>query len=436
MKRTFLYSDDKSSKFWDIEIDGNSFTVNYGKAGTNGQTQTKDFADDAACQKAAEKLIAEKTKKGYVEQGGDTSAPVASVATEKPKKSAEPKAAKPKEDKPKETKQATATTNMANGEKRTFLFNDDKSSKFWDIEINGSSFTVNYGKVGTGGQTQTKDFADDAACQKAAEKLIAEKTKKGYVEEVATEAPAIEGLQENQIVVDLTNTADMKRILNMLINDVKHWNSIVEKHKGLEYGKAVNGAFEAFDSNGYSASEEVFFEAAAKQKELLPLIEKYINAVDPNQFFRDEIRMGMNAVYQLALNNEKYIPFFIDHHRKVRPGGGIIQMDHIMGLLSDSDNGLKLLAACAMYAIDQPDIEHNLEPWIEEYIDEDSKLQKKLFKYIMLEAANMPGDSEFRNDYVMEVLDIMGIEYEEDILEEILDDLDPEDLPKIKDLIE
>ena len=38
-----------------------------GKVGTNGQNQVKSFADAAAAAKAELKLIAEKTKKGYVE---------------------------------------------------------------------------------------------------------------------------------------------------------------------------------------------------------------------------------------------------------------------------------------------------------------------------------------------------------------------------------
>ena len=68
MKRTFVYTDEKSNKFWTIEVAGNSYTVNYGRVGTAGQTQTKEFADDAACQKAADKLIAEKIKKNYIEE--------------------------------------------------------------------------------------------------------------------------------------------------------------------------------------------------------------------------------------------------------------------------------------------------------------------------------------------------------------------------------
>jgi len=66
--RTFVYEDDKSSKFWTIETDGKGYTVKYGKTGTNGQTTTKEFDSDEACQKAAEKVIKEKTGKGYVEK--------------------------------------------------------------------------------------------------------------------------------------------------------------------------------------------------------------------------------------------------------------------------------------------------------------------------------------------------------------------------------
>jgi predicted DNA-binding WGR domain protein len=67
MKRSFEYSDDKSNKFWSIETDGAEFTVTFGKIGTDGQSQTKSFADEESCNKAAEKLINEKTKKGYEE---------------------------------------------------------------------------------------------------------------------------------------------------------------------------------------------------------------------------------------------------------------------------------------------------------------------------------------------------------------------------------
>ncbi|MBW6055105.1 WGR domain-containing protein [Escherichia coli] len=43
------------------------------KVGTKGQSQIKSFSDAAAAAKAELKLIAEKVKKGYVEQAKDNS---------------------------------------------------------------------------------------------------------------------------------------------------------------------------------------------------------------------------------------------------------------------------------------------------------------------------------------------------------------------------
>ena len=66
-QRKFEYSDAKSHKFWYISIDGANVTTNYGRIGTNGQTKVKELADAAAAGKEYEKLIKQKTGKGYVE---------------------------------------------------------------------------------------------------------------------------------------------------------------------------------------------------------------------------------------------------------------------------------------------------------------------------------------------------------------------------------
>ncbi|EHR8838467.1 WGR domain-containing protein, partial [Escherichia coli] len=65
--KSFIYQDDKSHKFWAVEQQGNELHISWGKVGTNGQSQVKSFADAATAEKAELKLIAEKTKKGYVE---------------------------------------------------------------------------------------------------------------------------------------------------------------------------------------------------------------------------------------------------------------------------------------------------------------------------------------------------------------------------------
>jgi len=64
-EETFEYSEGKSNKFWEISVQGADMTVNFGRIGTNGQTKTKTFADAAAAQREADKLIEEKTGKGY-----------------------------------------------------------------------------------------------------------------------------------------------------------------------------------------------------------------------------------------------------------------------------------------------------------------------------------------------------------------------------------
>lgn len=67
---------------------------------------------------------------------------------------------------------------------RTFVFQDGGSHKFWNIELQGSSFTVTFGKVGSTGQTKTKSLTDTTAAKLAHDKLIAEKLAKGYTETV------------------------------------------------------------------------------------------------------------------------------------------------------------------------------------------------------------------------------------------------------------
>lgn len=65
---------------------------------------------------------------------------------------------------------------------RKFKFVDDQAYKFWNIELSGSGYTVAWGRIGTKGQSKTKDFGTAAAAQKAYDKIIAEKLSEGYVE--------------------------------------------------------------------------------------------------------------------------------------------------------------------------------------------------------------------------------------------------------------
>jgi len=85
---------------------------------------------------------------------------------------------------------------------RTFQFSDAKSHKFWNIDVEGDRFTVTYGKVGTAGQSQTKAFASAEKAQAEADKLIREKTGKGYVETTPGAAASPEEAFERAIAAD------------------------------------------------------------------------------------------------------------------------------------------------------------------------------------------------------------------------------------------
>lgn len=71
---------------------------------------------------------------------------------------------------------------MAATPKRYFEFVDGTSNKFWEIWIDGCDVTTQWGKIGTDGQTKTKTFDSEEKAKKEYDKLLKEKTGKGYSE--------------------------------------------------------------------------------------------------------------------------------------------------------------------------------------------------------------------------------------------------------------
>ena len=45
---------------------------------------------------------------------------------------------------------------------RHFIYQDEKSHKFWAVEQQGNELHISWGKVGTKGQSQIKSFSDAA----------------------------------------------------------------------------------------------------------------------------------------------------------------------------------------------------------------------------------------------------------------------------------
>lgn len=75
---------------------------------------------------------------------------------------------------------ATAPASEPQGRVQRFELVEGSSAKFWEIQVAGGQTQVRYGRIGSAGQQQNKDYSSPAKAQAAAEKLIAEKLAKGY----------------------------------------------------------------------------------------------------------------------------------------------------------------------------------------------------------------------------------------------------------------
>lgn len=175
----YEFSEGTSNKFWQIDLSGKSFTTTYGKIGTAGQTTVKSYKTDAEAKKEYDKLIAEKTKKGYELVGDGGGSDDEDEEEEKPAKKVKA-AAKPAA----KTASKPAAKSGGGGMEtpRRFEFSEGTSNKFWTVWVEGTQLMTKYGKIGSAGSQTVKDFGTDEKVKKEYDKIVNEKTKKGYEE--------------------------------------------------------------------------------------------------------------------------------------------------------------------------------------------------------------------------------------------------------------
>ena len=189
----YEFSEGSANKFWAITLSGKGYTATYGKIGSNGQTTLKTFDSDAEAKNEYDKIIAEKVKKGYALVGGESSGAAAAkaappAAKAEPAKAAPAKAA-PAKAAPAKAAPAPAKAQQAEAPKaagtpgaRYFEFSEGSSNKFWEIALDDTNVRTRYGKIGTPGQATEKEFDSKSEAFKELDRLIDEKTKKGYAE--------------------------------------------------------------------------------------------------------------------------------------------------------------------------------------------------------------------------------------------------------------
>ncbi|HWN67566.1 MAG TPA: WGR domain-containing protein [Haliangium sp.] len=62
------------------------------------------------------------------------------------------------------------------------VFTDDRSNKFWRGRTEGGTLYINYGRVGSSGQTTTKEMDSQAEAEAELAKQAEGKRRKGYVD--------------------------------------------------------------------------------------------------------------------------------------------------------------------------------------------------------------------------------------------------------------
>jgi Uncharacterized conserved protein len=98
--------------------------------------------------------------------------------------------------------------------KRKFINQEELSDKFWDIEYFGKTQKITFGKIGTKGREAIKEFDNEQECIKESEKIIAQKTKKGYIE-----------IQENDDIPQKQELSDNEKA------DIYFWEAIEKSNK-------------------------------------------------------------------------------------------------------------------------------------------------------------------------------------------------------------
>ncbi|MEH6874713.1 MAG: WGR domain-containing protein [Candidatus Competibacter sp.] len=77
---SLIFQDSKSNKFWRARCIGNNLEVNFGRIGSQGQSQAKRYESPEDATRELEKQAREKYKKGYVDGDGGPSETAASSA--------------------------------------------------------------------------------------------------------------------------------------------------------------------------------------------------------------------------------------------------------------------------------------------------------------------------------------------------------------------
>jgi uncharacterized protein (TIGR02996 family) len=97
-------------------------------------------------------------------------------------------------------------------------FKEGTSNKFWELDLDGSAYTLRWGRIGSSGQEKSFTFPSTLKAKSEADKLIAEKKKKGY-EEIAAAGGAKKKAAKKKPAVEYKRNPSLEKLIAKNLSD-------------------------------------------------------------------------------------------------------------------------------------------------------------------------------------------------------------------------
>ncbi|MBL0303027.1 MAG: DUF4240 domain-containing protein [Cytophagaceae bacterium] len=204
---------------------------------------------------------------------------------------------------------------------KNLIFQDDSSNKFWRVSVENSTLTVVFGKIGTAGRADLKEFQTNLEAEKEANKLVAEKMKKGYKDDDNTHfsesdfwniieraKKSSEGDADYQadLVTELLSSRPTSEIIdfgNIFIE--LHSKSYRSDWWGAAYlinGGCSDDAFEYFRAWVIAKGQKAYYEAWENPESLM----KYINEENIGECEAESIMYSASTAYEQKTNLDDF----------------------------------------------------------------------------------------------------------------------------------
>lgn len=207
--------------------------------------------------------------------------------------------------------------------KKTLYYKDNKSDKFWKIEVNENTHTVTYGKIGSNGMSKTKEFDNDETALKDAEKLIASKIKKGYQEKKEDSSEEVIHYEDDnsaEIIVDMDNVGSVRLALEAMTHLMDKYFD--DGGSSFEYDFVYGQLNEKNQFKKYEKSAHFFYKVIEAYPQLYPEVAKFVESVNAHLYTQPHI--GLEPAGLLAEKDIKYLDLFASIF-------SYVDLDHAIG---------------------------------------------------------------------------------------------------------